>query len=152
MTPKSRLLSRRLRLKYDDGQSLVEASLGLLVLLITAMSLLELSMMIYTSSVISEAAHEGLRYAIINGSDTGVSASGCSTSSPSAVISAVTGVASGYSLHNTSSMTVNVCYPGGNASPGSLVTIAVSYSYVPYTHLPGFTHTLTASTQGRILY
>ncbi len=140
------------RLRNDEGQYMVESSLGMLILLTAIFSLFELSMLIYTSSVISEAAHEGLRYAIVNGSDAGLSASGCSTSSPSSVISTVTNVASGYSLHDVSSMTVTVCYPGGNASPGSLVTISVSYTYVPYTHIPGFTHTLTASTQGRILY
>jgi hypothetical protein len=152
MTLKSHLRTRLASLRSDDGQSVVEASVGLFVLLITALSLLELGLTIYTSSAISEAAHEGLRYAIVNGSDAGVSASGCSTTSPSGVISTVSTAAGNYSLHNVSAMTVTVCYPGGSASPGSLVTIAVSYAYVPFTHLPGFSRTLTASTQGRILY
>lgn len=135
----------------ESGQSMVETSLAMLMIITTAMALFELCMLIYTTSVLSEAAHEGLRYAITNGSDTGVSASGCSTSSPSGVISAVTSVATTYSLHDVSAMTVNVCY-SGSAAPGSLVTVSVSYTYVPYTHLPGFTQTLSASTEGRILY
>jgi isopropylmalate/homocitrate/citramalate synthase len=139
-------------LRNNEGQALLEAGVAMVVLVATALSLFEMSMMVYTSSVMFEAAHQGLRYAIVNGSDTGLSASDCSTSSPSSVISAVTNAASTYSLHNVSAMTVTVCYPGGNAKPGSLVTVAVSYTYVPYTRFPGFAHTLTASTQGRILY
>jgi Flp pilus assembly protein TadG len=146
-----RVLRRFSNLGGDSGQSMVETALGLLLVISSAMAVFEVCMFAYTSSAISEAAHEGLRYALVNGSDTGVSASGCSTSSPSGVISAVGTVATEYNLNNTSAMTVNVCYPGGS-TPGSLVTVTVSYPYTPYTPVPGFKQTLTASTQGRILY
>ena len=137
----------------DSGQSLVETSLSMLMIITSALALFELCMVTYTLSALSESAHEGLRYAIVNGSDAGVSASGCSTSSPSAVISAVTNAATNYNLRNTSSMTVTVCYPAtGGAAPGSLVTVTASYPYMPFSSLPGFQQTLTASTEGRILY
>ena len=136
----------------QGGQTLVESSLSLLMIITSALALFELCMLTYTASALSEAAHEGLRYAIVNGSDAGVSASGCSTSSPSAVISTVTTAATNYNLGDASSMTVNVCYPVTGAAPGSLVTVTVSYPYTPFTSLPGFQKTLTASTEGRILY
>lgn len=137
----------------QSGQTLVESSLSLLMIITSALALFELCMLTYTAGALSEAAHEGLRYAIVNGSDAGVSASGCSTSSPSAVISTVTAAATNYNLRNPSSMTVNVCYPAtGGATPGSLVTVTVSYPYTPFSALPGFQKTLTATTEGRILY
>jgi len=145
----------RLPALFDSGsgQALVESSLSLLMIITSALALFELCMLAYTSSALSEVAHEGLRYAIVNGSDAGVSASGCSTSSPSSVISTVTTAATNYNLNNASSMTVTVCYPAtGGAGPGSLVTVTVSYPYTPFSFLSGFQKTLTASTEGRILY
>jgi hypothetical protein len=136
----------------ESGQSIVESSLSMLMIITSALALFELCMLAYTSGALSEAAHEGLRFAIVNGSDAGVSASGCSTSSPSAVISTVTVAATKYNLGNASSMTVNVCYPATGAAPGSLVTVTVSYPYTPFTSILGFQKTLTASTEGRILY
>lgn len=136
----------------ECGQSIVESSLSMLLIITSALALFELCMFAYTSGALSEAAHEGLRYAIVNGSDAGVSASGCSTSSPSTVINAVTTAATNYNLGNASSMNVNVCYPATGATPGSLVTVTVSYPYTPFTSIPGFQKTLTASTEGRILY
>jgi hypothetical protein len=153
MENQQRCLMRLLSLfNSESGQSIVESSLSMLMIIGSALALFELCMLTYTASALSEAAHEGLRFAIVNGSDAGVSASGCSTSSPSAVISAVTAAATNYNLGNTSSMTVNVCYPATGAAPGSLVTITVSYPYTPVTSIPGFQKTLTASTEGRILY
>jgi Flp pilus assembly protein TadG len=136
----------------EDGQALVETALSLILALTTAFWLFELSMFAYTLSVFNEAAHEGVRYAMLHGSNAGNNSSGCSTSSPSDVIAAVKSFAT-YSMHDVSRMTVNVCYPDSTGSkPSSLVTMTVTYTYVPYITLLGFHPTMQVSSQGRILY
>ena len=41
----------------------------MLMIITSALALFELCMLAYTSGALSEAAHEGLRFAIVNGSD-----------------------------------------------------------------------------------
>ncbi|HEU4635494.1 MAG TPA: TadE/TadG family type IV pilus assembly protein [Edaphobacter sp.] len=136
----------------EDGQSIIEMALVLPMMILLVFGLFEFSMLLYTYSVMYEAAHQGIRYAEVHGSDTGVIASGCSTSSPAGVISTVQNAASA-SLHDTSAMTVTVCYPDTTGStPLSLVTVTVGYKYVPYVNVTGVTPTMSITSEGRIVY
>lgn len=149
-----RLHSRSLRAicSEEGGQSILEMAVVLPTMFLLVFGLFEFSMLLYTYSVMYEAAHRGVRYAEVHGSDTGVIASGCSTSSPAGVISTVQNAASA-SLHNTSAITVTVCYPDTTGStPLSLVTVTVGYSYVPYVKVPGVNQTISITSEGRIVY
>ena len=131
---------------------MLEMALVLPTLFLLVFGLFEFSMLLYTYSVMYEAAHQGVRYAQVHGSDTGVIATGCSTSSPAGVITTVQKAASA-SLHNTSAMTVTVCYPDTTGSaPLSLVTVTVAYSYVPYLNVPGVKRSMSITSEGRIVY
>lgn len=136
----------------EGGQSILEMALVLPTLFLLVFGLFEFTMLLYTYSVMYEAAHQGVRYAEVHGSDTGVIATGCSTSSPAGVITTVQKAASA-SLHNTSAMTVTVCYPDTTGSaPLSLVTVTVAYSYVPYLNVPGVKRSMSITSEGRIVY
>ena len=58
---KRRILSRR----EDKGQAQVEFVLSIFLVLLTLLGIFELTMFIYTYSVLSDAAKEGVRYAIV---------------------------------------------------------------------------------------
>lgn len=136
----------------EGGQSILEMAVVLPTLFLLVFGLFEFSMLLYTYSVMYEAAHQGVRYAEVHGSDTGVIASGCSTSFPAGVISTVQKAASA-SLHDTSAMTVTVCYPDTTGStPLSSVTVTVGYNYVPYLNVPGVNRTMSITSEGRIVY
>lgn len=148
------LLRRRRFLRSDDGSLLVEAALALLVALPMVFWLFEMCMLTYTYSVLGDAARQGVRYAIVHGTDsTNCSgpSSGCSDSSGANVVAVVKSAAS-YSFHNISQMAVQVTYPDASSSPPSRVNIAITYTYVPYIQLPGIVHTIQLSAQGRITY
>lgn len=131
---------------------MVEAAIVMVVATMLIYAIFEFSMLGYTYATIYEAAHEGLRYAEVQGTDSGNYLAGCSTTSPSSVIAKVQHVA-GVSLHDVSKLSVNVCYPDSTGSqPLSRVQITVSYTYVPYIQIPGVSQTMSIYSEGRIAY
>jgi Flp pilus assembly protein TadG len=146
--------TRLLRLLWRDTHGSVAIETSLIVSLATMLgfAIFEFSMLAYTYSVLFEAAHEGLRFAEVQGYDAGNDLSGCSTTAPSSVISKVQNVAS-QSLHNMQNMVVTVCYPDSTGSrPLSRVQITATYSYVPFVQVPGVTQTMSIYSEGRIAY
>jgi Flp pilus assembly protein TadG len=91
----------------------------------------ELGWLMYTYTVMADAANEGVRYAIVRSGD-----------NTSAIQSYVTTFAQ-TSLHDVSSITVNVSYPNGTAPPNT-VKVTVIYTYVPW--LSGYISTPTLQT------
>lgn len=143
------------RLQREEGQAQVEFALSIMVVLFVVFFAWELLMAMYTASVMADAAKEGVRYAIVHGSNSSL-CSGPNPSNPCAsdpagaeVVNTVKTYAKA-SLHNTSAITVTVTYPDGNNDPPSRVAVTVTYSYVPYINLP-FTPTLTTKAAGRIV-
>ena len=133
----------------------MEFALSIMVVLITIFFAWELLMAMYTASVLADAAKEGVRYAIVHGSNSSL-CSGPNLSSPCAydapaaeVVNTVKNYAKA-SLHDTSAINVTVTYPDGNNEPPSRVAVTVTYSYVPYINLP-FTPTMTTKAAGRIV-
>ncbi len=53
----------------DEGSMLIEFSLSVWVLFLMTFLIFEFCMAIYTYSVLSNAAREGVRYAIVHGTD-----------------------------------------------------------------------------------
>jgi len=143
------------RFHREEGQAQVEFALSIMVVLLTVFFAWELLMAIYTASVMADAAKEGVRYAIVHGSNSTL-CSGPNVSSPCAydpagdqVVNTVKDFAKA-SLHDISAITVTVTYPDGNNDPPSLIAVTVTYNYVPYINLP-FAPTLTTRAAGRIV-
>lgn len=133
---------RRLLLLCRDerGQGQVEFAFTILTILVVVFMTIELCSAVYTYVVLSDAANEGLRYAIVNSSDSG----GAGTTAKVKNYAA-------NSLHDMSDMTVLVQYPDGQTPPGR-VEITVSYPYAPYLGFMGNPPTMHAYAEGRLVY
>lgn len=80
----------------------------------------ELGWVMYSCSVMADAANEGVRYAIVH-----------SGGDPSGTQARVKTFAAA-SLHNTSAMSVSVTDPDGSYDPPNRVRVTVTYSYLPW--------------------
>lgn len=115
----------------------------------------EFCMTIYTYSVLGNAAREGVRYAIVHGTDSSTCSgpsSGCGDSTGSNIKTVVTGYAA-VSFHDISKMTVTPSWPDGASTPTSRVKVTINYPYVAYLSLPGFVSpTMQVTAEGRIVF
>lgn len=144
----------RRRLQDEDGTALLEMAISLVATFLLAFGLFELCMLTYTCIVLNDATEEGVRYAIMHGTDsTNCSGpdNGCTDKTYANVIKVVTNTASA-SLHDLSAMSVNVTYGSTTATPGNPVSVKVVYTYVPYMNFPGLQQTMTFTSQGRVLF
>lgn len=139
--------------RQERGQALVETVLSMVATVTLGLMVFELGMMTYAYSVISDAANEGVRYAVVHGS-TNSTCSGPSTGcdATAAAVKSVVRTYLAYTLHSTSAMTVTVAYPDGSSDPLSLITVTVNYAYVPFVTYFGVGGTVQMSSQGRIVY
>lgn len=131
---------------------MVEFLLSIMVVMFLIFWIFEMSMMVYTYVVVGAAAKQGVRYAIVHGTQSG----NCSGPSPgcggtTAVIAVVKDYAK-YSLHDISAITVQANYLDSSSAAPSRVQIKVGYTYIPYVKLPGTSPQLVASAEGRIVY
>jgi Flp pilus assembly protein TadG len=129
------------------GQAAIEFALTIGFLVILLISMLEMTIFLYNYAVLTDAAKEGVRYAIVHG------ASGTNPSGPSST-QAVTNAVKAYaaaSLHSTSGMTINVTYATDN-NPGSEVEVNVSYAYQPLFLVSWPNVTISANSAGRIMF
>jgi len=137
----------KLRLRSDRGQATIEFALVIIFLMI----------------VLADSAKEGVRYAIVHGTNNSTpSGPTCpckDIDGPAAPPGTVPGYNSSYgvvktfaqySLHDTSGMTVTVTYPAGNKTP-NLVQVVVAYPYQPFFGLGWPTITVNAAAEGRII-
>ena len=99
----------------------------------------ELGFLMYTYSVLADAANEGVRYAMVH--------SGGDVSGTQAKVMAFART----SLHNVSAITPSVTFPDGNATPPNRVRVTITYTYIPY--LPHFITAPTMKTyaEGRMV-
>jgi Flp pilus assembly protein TadG len=142
------------RIRSEAGSLVVETALSLLLVIPMVFWMFEMCMLTYTYSVLGDAARQGVRYAIVHGTDSGNCSgpsSGCADSAAANVKSVVTAAAA-YSFHDVSKMTVQVNYPDLASNPPSRVNVTINYTYVPYIKLPGIANSVQLSAQGRIIY
>ncbi len=133
---------------------LLETALCMLVIIPAVLWMLELSMLIYTWNILSNAARQGVRYAEVHGADSSLCSgpsSGCSDPSAANVVAQVQQYAA-MSYHNLSQMNVTVSYPDGSSAPPSRVMVSLQYTYVPYLQLPGIARPLNVTAEGRIVF
>ena len=139
----------------ENGSSLAEFAISVLTLLMVSFAVFEFCMVVYTYAILGNAAREGVRYAIVHGSDSSICSgpsTGCGDSTGSNVSAVVNNFAAG-SFHNISAMTVTPSWPASSSQPGSRVKIQVTYTYVPYIKIPGgVTPTMSLTAEGRIVY
>jgi Flp pilus assembly protein TadG len=139
----------------ESGAMLLEFSLSIWMLFLVTFLIFEFCMMVYTYSVLSNAAREGVRYAIVHGADsTSCSgpSSGCSDPSGTNVAAQVKSYGS-VSFHDLSGMTVTPSWPDGTATPSSRVVVTISYPYIAYLTLPGFNpSTMQVTAEGRVVF
>jgi Flp pilus assembly protein TadG len=139
----------------EHGQATLEMVVSLTVIFSLVFWLFELCMFTYTCSVLNDAAQEGVRYAIMHGTDSSVCSGPdtvCTNQTPYSNVQAVVTAAASASLHNTSAMTVTVSYANSTAATGNPVAVRIAYTYVPYLNFPGLANALTFTSQGQILY
>ncbi|MBI1982811.1 MAG: pilus assembly protein [Acidobacteria bacterium] len=145
------------RLPKARGAGQVEFILSILTILFLLFAMWEIIMIVYTMNVLSDAAKEGVRYAIVHGGGN-INCSGpnpsadCTNPDPAAarVIDVVKDYAR-FSLHDTTAIGVNVNYPDGLSTSPARVRVEVSYDFVPYTAL-NLRPTLRAAAEGRIVF
>jgi hypothetical protein len=115
----------------------------------------EFCMMIYTYGVLCNAAREGVRYAIVHGTDNSLCSgpsSGCGDTAGSNITAVVDGYAA-LSFHDTSGMTVTPAWPDGTSTPDSRVLVTVTYPYISYLQIPGFSSpSMSVTAEGRIVF
>jgi Flp pilus assembly protein TadG len=135
----------------------VDFALSILFVLLTIFGIFELSLFIYTYAVLADAAKEGVRYAVVHGSNNTSPSGPGSTSAIDGPVG--TGVVETYaraSFHDTTLMTGTVSYPDtanppANQAPNR-VQVQVQYVYRPFLGLGWPSATVYANAEGRIVY
>ena len=153
---RSRLGRRAGKLARDEhGAAALEFALSVWTLILVTFLIFEFCMMVYTYSVLANAAREGIRYAVVHGTNNGSCSgpsSGCGDANGNNVKAVVNGYAA-LSFHNTGAMTVAPSWPDGKSTPSSRVVITINYPYISYLQLPGFNSpTMTVTAEGRIVF
>ena len=132
----------RANLAGDCGSALLEFVLSVWMMLWVTFLIFEFCMLVYTYSVLANAAREGVRYAVVHGTTNTLCSgpsSGCGDSSGGNVVAVVRSYAA-LSFHDLRAMTVSPAWPDGKSTPGSRVVVTITYPYISYLQLPGFVY------------
>jgi len=166
---KSKVFEHSARLcRSERGQAQVEFALVIVFLMILVLAALELVSLIHTYNAVADAAKEGVRYAVVHGSNNSTpSGPACpcgDIDGPAAPAGVVPGYGSGYgvvetyaqyALHNISGIAVTVNYPDTGNPPANKapnrVQVTVAYPYRPFFNLGWPTLTVNAAAEGRIM-
>ena len=127
------------RIRRQRGQSLLETAMMIVVIFNVVFWIFELGWMMYTYSVMADAANEGVRYAIVH--------SGGDTTGTKARVTTFART----SLHNVNAISTSVTFPDGNSTPPNRVRVAVSYTYVPWLSQFITTPTMQTYAEGRMI-
>jgi Flp pilus assembly protein TadG len=129
-------------MRDERGQTLLEYSVVLLTVLTVIFGVFETGRLMLTYATLAEAARAGARYAIVHGADcTGGCVASDGTAAAQNVLSAA-GI-------TTATYTLN---PPGTTVPGTLVTVTVSYTFVPVTPILALGVPLSSTTEAMIMY
>ncbi len=135
------------RWKMDEGSSLIEFSLIAFTFIFVLFGIVEMGRMVLVFTTVANAARAGARYAIVHGGErTGSGVNGPSgTTCPCAQVETVVKNFASTGLVDTSRLTINVTYPNGTNTAGSLVSVTVTYPYDP---LVGYFNSMLSKTLG----
>ena len=130
---------RQDRWRRQRGQSLLETALMIVIIFTVAIWVFEIGQMMYTYTVMTDAANEGVRYAIVH-----------SRADVAGTTARVKNFAA-TSRHDISAITVTVSAPDTTYDPPNRVGVKVSYTYVPYLKIFITPPTLSAYAEGRMV-
>jgi len=127
------------RWRRQRGQSLVETALMIVVVFTVVLWIFELSWLMYTYSVLADAANEGVRYAIVH--------SGGDPAGTQAKVKTFAGA----SMHDVNAISTSVTFPDNRSAPPNRVRVSVTYTYIPF--LPRFitAPTMHSFAEGRMV-
>lgn len=147
---KLRSLRRRLarRARGDRGAVQIEFILSFLITIFIMFAMWELVMIVHTMNVLSDAAKEGIRCAIVSGRSCDTIPAGCPFGSDK--IKCRVWSFARLSFHDMSGMTITMT-PSTIPAAGERVRIVISYPFVPFTALP-FNPTIPAAAEGRVVF
>jgi hypothetical protein len=149
MTSAERIRSlRRRRARGERGAVQIEFVLSFMITIFIMFSMWELVMIVHTMNVLSDAAKEGIRCAVVSGRSCNTPPPGCPFD-PDKVKCRVWSFAR-LSFHDMSGLTITMT-PSTIPAPGERVRIVVSYPFVPFTALP-FNPTIPAAAEGRVVF
>lgn len=136
---------------------MIEFILAVVFVFIMLLWTVELTSLVYTYTVMAEAAKEGVRYAIVHGAQNS-SPSGPPTGTTKDCTTNISDVQTqvknraAASFHDVSGMIVNVCYLGGNNQSPNQVQVTINYPYKPIFGSLGWSPpTINAASQGVII-
>ncbi len=142
-------------LRQEDGDTLIEFAVSALTLIFILFTVFEVNLMMYTYVTLGDAAREGVRYAMVHGTDSSNCSgpdAGCGDSTGVKIVAAVKSVATA-AFHDTSAMTITPSWPDGSAQPGNRVKVQLSYSYIPFVRIPWlFSPQMRLTSEGRIVF
>jgi Flp pilus assembly protein TadG len=123
----------------ESGQSLLETAMMITIIFAVVFWMFEIGWLMYTYSVMANAANEGVRYSIVH-------SGGDAAGTEATVKNFATA-----SLHDVTAITTSITFPDGSAAPPNRVRVAVTYVYIPY--LPRFISAPTMRTyaEGRMV-
>jgi Flp pilus assembly protein TadG len=127
-------MGRRLNAHWhqEHGQSLLETAMMIPIIFLVVFWVFEIGWVMYTFTVLADAANEGVRYATVH---SGGDVTGTRTT--------VNNFAKA-SLHDVSAIATSVTFPDGSAAPPNRVRVTITYTYVPA--LKGVINTPTMHT------
>jgi Flp pilus assembly protein TadG len=128
------------RLRRQLGQSLLETAMMIVVIFMVVFWIFELGWLMYTYSVMANAAHEGVRYAIVH---SGRAEDGTKTTVRTFART---------SLHDVSDsvFSTSVTFPDSDSpAPPNRVRVTVTYTYVPWLRKFITPPTMTTYSEGR---
>jgi Flp pilus assembly protein TadG len=131
--------SAQTRWRRQRGQTLLETALMIVIIFTVMIWVFEIGQLMYTYTVLGDAANEGVRYAIVH---SGGDVAGTTARVKSFAVT---------SRHDITAISVTVTAPNGNYNPPNLVRVTVSYTYVPYLKVFTTPPTLTAYAEGRMV-
>jgi Flp pilus assembly protein TadG len=137
------------RLRNQRGQSLLETAMMIIVIFVVVFWVFELAWLMYTHTVMADAANEGVRYAIVHSSDGSDKTPGGNPRTPWTDTSNIVKNFAKTSLHNTRGITVTVT-PAKATVPNS-VQVTVTYTYVPWLSRFISTPTMTTYAKGNLV-
>src|SRR5437879_6328218 len=131
--------SMQTRWRRQRGQSLLETAMMIVVIFTVVFWVFELGWLMYTYSVLADAANEGVRYAIVH-----------SGADPAGTQTKVQTFAAA-SMHDVTAISIAVTAPDGSYTPPNRVRVTLTYAYVPF--LPKYigAATMTTYAEGRMV-
>ena len=128
------------RWRRQRGQSMLETAMMMVVIFTLLFWIIEVGYFTYTYSVLTDAANEGVRHAIVN---SGGDSAGTQTVVSNYVATSPQNV--------SSSITTAVTFPDGNPTPPNRVRVTVTYSYAPFLSTFFTTTTMKTYAEGRMV-